>query len=100
MLIRHNIQPIYSSPNHPESNSGVERANQTLKNILARFEGEQIDWVQILPEAVRIYNSSPHATTQRTPVSFFLERAHSLQNNRENLLSAAWRQPSHKFLLS
>ena len=51
----------------------------------------------ILPEAVRIYNSSPHTTTQRTPVSFFLERAHSLRNNRENLLSAAWREPSHKF---
>ncbi|CAF4900353.1 unnamed protein product, partial [Rotaria socialis] len=97
MLIRNNIQPIYSSPNHPESNGGVERANQTLKNILARFEGEQVDWVTILPEAVRIYNSSPHTTTQRTPVSFFLERAHSLRNNRENLLSAAWREPSHKF---
>ena len=46
---------------------------------------------------MRIYNSSPHTTTQRTPVSFFLERAHSLRNNRENLLSAAWREPSHKF---
>ncbi|CAF2221060.1 unnamed protein product [Rotaria magnacalcarata] len=97
MLIRNNIQPIYSSPNHPESNGGVERANQTLKNILARFEGEQVDWVTVLPEAVRIYNSSPHKTTQRTPVSFFLERAHSLRNNRENLLSAAWREPCHKF---
>ncbi|CAF4847743.1 unnamed protein product, partial [Rotaria socialis] len=96
-LIHHNIQPIYSSPNHPESNGGVEKANQILKNILARFEGEQIDWVQILPEAVRIYNSSPHATAQRTPVSFFLERAHSLRNNQENLLSAAWHEPSHKF---
>ncbi|CAF4518546.1 unnamed protein product, partial [Rotaria magnacalcarata] len=97
MLVRNNIKPIYSSPNHPESNGGVERANQTLQHLLARYEGEHTDWVRSLPEVVRIYNSSPHTTTKRTPVSFFLERANSLRNPYDNLLKAAWREPSHKF---
>ncbi|CAF2171056.1 unnamed protein product [Rotaria magnacalcarata] len=97
MLVRNNIKPIYSSPNHPESNGGVERANQTLQHLLARYEGEHTDWVRSLPEVVRIYNSSPHATTKRTPVSFFLQRANSLRNDQDNLLKAAWREPSHKF---
>ncbi|CAF4474498.1 unnamed protein product, partial [Rotaria magnacalcarata] len=75
MLVRNNIKPIYSSPNHLESNGGVERANQTLQHLLA---------------------SSPHATTKRTPVSFFLQCANSLRKDQDNLLKAAWREPSPK----
>ncbi|CAF2100679.1 unnamed protein product, partial [Rotaria magnacalcarata] len=96
MLVRNNIKPIYSSPNHLESNGGVERANQTLQHLLARYEGEHTDWVRSLPEVVRIYNSSPHATTKRTPVSFFLQCANSLRKDQDNLLKAAWREPSPK----
>ncbi|CAF2018510.1 unnamed protein product, partial [Rotaria magnacalcarata] len=97
MLVKYNIKPIYTSPNHPESNGGVERANQTLIKLLALHESEHIDWVRKLPDVVRTYNSNPHTTTQRSPVSFFLERANSLRNNYDNLLSAAWKEPSHKF---
>ncbi|CAF1981662.1 unnamed protein product, partial [Rotaria magnacalcarata] len=97
MLVRYNIKPIYTSPNHPESNGGVERANQTLIKLLALYQGDQSNWVQCLPEVVRIYNSNPHSTTQRSPVSFFLERANSLRSNYNSLLSATWREPSHKF---
>ncbi|CAF2153048.1 unnamed protein product [Rotaria magnacalcarata] len=97
MLVQHNIKPIYTSPNHPESNGGVERANQTLIKLLALHEGEHRDWVRKLPDVVRTYNSNPHTTTKRSPVSFFLERANSLRNNYDNLLGAAWREPSHKF---
>ncbi|CAF2259493.1 unnamed protein product [Rotaria magnacalcarata] len=97
MLVKYNIQPIYASPNPPESNGGVERANQTLIKLLALYQGDQSNWVNILPEVVRTYNSNPHATTKRAPVSFFIERANSLRHNYDNLLTAAWREPSHKF---
>ncbi|CAF2058584.1 unnamed protein product [Rotaria magnacalcarata] len=97
MLVKYNIQPIYASPNHPESNGGVERANQTLIKLLALYQGDQSNWVSILPEVVRTYNSNPHTTTKRPPVSFFIERANSLRHSYDNLLTAAWREPSHKF---
>ena len=97
MLVKYNIQPIYASPNHPESNGGVERANQTLIRLLALYQGDQSNWVNILPEIIRTYNSNPHTTTKRAPVSFFIERANSLRHSYDNLLTAAWREPSHKF---
>ncbi|CAF4248081.1 unnamed protein product [Rotaria magnacalcarata] len=97
MLVKYNIQPIYASPNHPESNGGVERANQTLIKLLALYQGDQSNWVNILPEVVRTYNSNPHTTTKRAPVSFFIERANSLRHSYDNLLTAAWHEPSHKF---
>ncbi|CAF4507375.1 unnamed protein product, partial [Rotaria magnacalcarata] len=97
MLVKYNIQPIYASPNHPESNGGVERANQTLIRLLALYQGDQSNWVHILPEIIRTYNGNPHSTTKRAPVSFFIERANSLRHSYDNLLSAAWREPSHKF---
>ncbi|CAF4907614.1 unnamed protein product [Rotaria socialis] len=88
---------IYASPNHPEPNGGVERANQTLIKLISLYQGDQSNWVNILPEVVRTYNSNPHSTTKRAPVSFFIERANSLRHSYDNLLTAAWREPSHKF---
>ncbi|CAF2079974.1 unnamed protein product [Rotaria magnacalcarata] len=98
MLIRNNIQPIYSSPNHPESNGGVERGNQTLKNLLTLYSGDKGDWVRRLPDVVRVYNGNMHATTKRAPVNFFLDRADSLKTDYDQKNNPAWREPSHRFV--
>ncbi|CAF3481397.1 unnamed protein product [Rotaria socialis] len=98
MLVKFNIQPIYSSPHHPESNGGVERGNQTLKNLLALYSGKQVDWVRQLPEVVRCYNSNVHATTRRSPNNFFLDKANSLVPLYNPELNPSWKEPSNKFV--
>ena len=57
-----------SSPVHPQSNGKTERANKTLKEILAKlFNNRPEQWADKLPAAVAAYNASVSSTTGYSP---------------------------------
>ncbi|MDR3572139.1 MAG: hypothetical protein P4L81_08235 [Candidatus Pacebacteria bacterium] len=64
------IERIFISAYHPQSNGIVERFNGTIKqilNILTVRTQKQTRWAEILPLAVYAYNTSVVDSTQMTP---------------------------------
>ena len=64
------IKPRFSTPEHPASNGLVERANQTLKNMLfhiVRKHGRK--WDKLLPLATWAMRDVPNETTGIPPVT-------------------------------
>ena len=56
---------------NPQSNGAVERLNRTLLGLLrACVCDSPAEWDMQLPQVLFAYNTTPHATTQRSP--FFL----------------------------
>lgn len=60
---------INSSPYHPRTNGQIERPHQTLKNKLRGLMEvkPEVDWAELLPEAVFLYNNSRHRSTKYRP---------------------------------
>ena len=69
VLHSHGINYVHSTPRHPKSNGMVERANQSLSQLMRTIISEKnhSDWVEVLPFAVHAYNTSVHDVTKFSP---------------------------------
>ena len=57
------IQPIHTSPYHPQTDGLVERFNRTLKAMLNKLVGEEgKDWDRLLPYLLFAYREVPRAS--------------------------------------
>ncbi|PRP74376.1 DEAD-box ATP-dependent RNA helicase 47A-like [Planoprotostelium fungivorum] len=54
---------VQGRPYHPQSQGHVEKFNGTIKDLIKGTK----DWEEVLEEALRIYNSNYHATTNYSP---------------------------------
>ena len=62
-----NMDKTRTSSYHPESDGMVERMNQTLQAMLAKYASDrQHDWDETLPLIMMAYSSSLHASMQYT----------------------------------
>ncbi|KAK6177716.1 hypothetical protein SNE40_015762 [Patella caerulea] len=62
------IHKTRTTPFRPQSDGMIERANQTIKNMLSAFVNEnQNDWDKYLPMIMMAYRSSIHESTGVTP---------------------------------
>ena len=68
------VKHIRCAPYHPSSNGAVERFNQTFKQALRASEKDGRTLSHGLADFLLTYRSTPHATTNRTPSSLFLQR--------------------------
>ena len=62
------IQPIRTTPYHPQTDGLVERFNQTLKLMLRKTAvKEGIDWDKMLPYVLFAYREVPQTSTGFSP---------------------------------
>ena len=68
------IKHINCAPYHPSSNGAVEQFNETFKQTLraGKMDGKTLS--HRLADFLLTYHSTPHATTNRTPSSLFLQK--------------------------
>ena len=81
----------FSSGYHPEGDSQMERANQTLEQYLRMYCNYQQDnWSVLLPLAEFTYNNAPSAMTGVSP--FFANKGYhpNISVHPEHDLSSAW----------
>jgi len=58
------VQPIRTTPYHPQTDGLVERFNQTLKTMLRKVSGRDgKDWDKLLPYLLFAYREVPQAST-------------------------------------
>lgn len=67
--VQHQRTPVY----HPQANGLVERANRTLGGFLKAAIKQGGDVRKRVMEMVGTYNSTPHATTGRSPAELLHE---------------------------
>lgn len=69
------IQPIRTSPYHPQTDGLVERFNQTLKAMLRRAVTEEgKDWDKLVPYVLFAYREVPQASTGFSPFELLYGR--------------------------
>ena len=68
------VKHIRCAPYHPSSNGAVERFNQTFKQAQRASSKDGRTLSHRLADFLLTYRSTPHATTNRTPSSLFLNR--------------------------
>ena len=82
------IKPIYTNPCRPQGNSRLENVHHFLKHTISKFlHSSTLEWDDILPIALYIYNIAPTVNDLKSP--FFLVfgrdplegRLNHLQNN-------------------
>lgn len=63
-----NIQQIFSSVEHPQTNGQAEAANKVvLMGLRKRLDTAKGRWVEQLPQVLWSYHTTPHSTTGETP---------------------------------
>jgi len=72
----HAIKHMRTTPYHPQSNGIEERAHRTIKSLLRTIMAEQKvdEWVQALPEALRVLRATVHRSTGHSPARLVLGR--------------------------
>ena len=68
------VKHIHCAPYHPASNGLAERFVKTFKTAMLIAERQGTPQELRLPNFLLSYRSTPHATTNRTPSSLFLQR--------------------------
>ena len=69
------IQPIRTSPYHPQTDGLVERFNQTLKAMLRRAVKEEgKDWDKLVPYVLFAYREVPQSSTGFSPFELLYGR--------------------------
>ena len=82
------VQPIRTTPFHPQTDGLVERFNQTLKLMLKKtLVKEGKDWDKLLPYLLFAYREVPQASTGFSP--FELLYGHSVRGPLD-ILSESW----------
>lgn len=67
------VERRLSTAFHPQTDGQTERQNQNLEHYLRTFcNYEQNDWVEKLPLAEWVYNTSVHSATKQTPAHLFM----------------------------
>lgn len=69
---RNGVRHIWSAPYHPSSNGAAERFLQTFKRTLKVTQLHKTPFQRRLMSFLVIYRTTPHATTNQTPCSLFL----------------------------
>jgi transposase len=68
MFQRFQIKHALTAPYKPSTNGQDERSNQTVKEILSKFVGTNMDdWDLHIPRALWSINSAPTAATKLSP---------------------------------
>ena len=62
------------TPLHPEANGQAERFVRTLKKAVDTFVAEGKNWKREIHNFLRVYRSTPHATTGRSPFELIFGR--------------------------
>ena len=71
-----NVHGIRTTPYYPQTDSLVERFNQTLKAMLQRTVTEEgIDWDKLIPYLLFAYHEVPQASTGFSPFELLYGRA-------------------------
>ncbi|XP_074629575.1 uncharacterized protein LOC141887198 [Acropora palmata] len=58
-----------TTPSHPEANGEAERFVRTLQKFITTTTVEGSSWRMSLPDFLRVYRSTPHTVTGRSPYS-------------------------------
>ena len=69
------IRQALSQAHRPQGNGRAEVAGKTLKGVLAKMHTTQsINWVEALPRAVMVHNTTPRAGHKYTPYQILFGR--------------------------
>lgn len=69
------VRPLYTSPYHPQTDSLVERYNQTLKAMLKKvLMREKRSWDKLLPLVTFAYREVPQESTGFSPFELIYGR--------------------------
>lgn len=69
-----NITVYHITPYFPQQNSEVEQQNYSILKRLRISQAEKINWKDGLLDYLKMYNSTPHAVTGKTPAELFYKK--------------------------
>lgn len=87
-LMKNGIKHLYSPPYHPATNGQIERAIQTFKNKLKKFENSLMPWSEKMSKVLFYLRTVPNSVTNKTPAEMLNGRKYRTAISRlhpENL---------------